>query len=567
MRTRPLVAPLLALLLAVPVAAEGGRGRRGPRPTRRQRSADIRHLRKGLFHWKVQDVPEAFWRQYEEDVGLQDAFVRVAFHPNWGTRPRPWCRSCGGSAREAASRRSCSGGCRRRSPSSEDDALSGSDQAWKRWAVAMPRDEAAFRAFVRGVIEHWNGKEKLGIGFVEIGNEPDLPEYWRGTRRSTSPSTGCTPRRSGRPILDPHRGSRVERVGRRDPGARREAFDGPRAGPDPEPDPVLRGEPGAPRLVSWHFWTPGPYEPEPEPVATTRRWLAEAGLDASMPLVVDEWAGALPSAERPNSIADSEAEAAYGAAEFVTMADAGIDRQAKTCLFDDLTPDDAHPLSDLEGRSYGIVTWNGVTKPVYNVFRMLAELGPEQVALERSDGPEPRPALRPRQPRRRPRRGPPRPLVARVLGPPGDGRPVVVPPRDGLHVGGVARDLDRHPPPGRRGGLGALLAGRDGGRPPGSREEDADRVVAARETFRRRAEEAARAGPRPARRLRPSRLRGRSCFPNRSWTASARTRTPYGRRCAQRSTRSAARGWRTSSPPSTREASTAAERGRCWRPR
>jgi hypothetical protein len=51
----------------------------------------------------------------------------------------------------------------------------------------------------------------------------------------------------------------------------------------------------------------------------TSRRLAEAGLDRATPLVVNEWAAVFSSVERPSALADSEAEAAHGAAVFVTM--------------------------------------------------------------------------------------------------------------------------------------------------------------------------------------------------------------------------------------------------------
>jgi hypothetical protein len=355
------------------------------RPDQRVRS--IRHLRKGLFHWKVQAAPDAFWRMYEGQVGLQDAFVRVSYHPNWGTKAAdlvPVLRRIRAGGGEPAI---SMWGLPRALSSSDDEAQTGSDPAWRRWAVAMPRDEAAFRAFVREAIDTWNRAEGLGIRYVEIGNEPDLREFWGGTQaeylalyrlyaqaiREADPSiriggpatnawTGGIRGDGGRPTHDPEQG--VIRGMIRYCAAHEVPLD----------------------WISWHFWTPGPGQPHPHPVEATRRWLAEAGLDPATPLVVDEWAGALPSPDRRDPHADSEAEAAYGAAMLVTMANAGIDRQSKTCLFDDVPSSDAHPVPDLEGLAYGAVTTHGVIKPIYNAWRMFAQLGAEQVVLERGEG-------------------------------------------------------------------------------------------------------------------------------------------------------------------------------------
>jgi hypothetical protein len=135
-------------------------------------------------------------------------------------------------------------------------------------------------------------------------------------------------------------------------------------------------------FISWHaYGSPN----HTFSVNTIRSWLKEFGYDPNTPLFVDEWNLYINAALKDPAarIVEGERTPAHLIHTLCQMAEAGVDRQCYFELIDMPPPKDARGSRwerEFWGR-FGLFTRSGIVKPAYNAFRMVSELGEEEVAV------------------------------------------------------------------------------------------------------------------------------------------------------------------------------------------
>lgn len=243
---------------------------------------------------------------------------------------------------------------------------------WPHVNAAPPASLAGWSTLVESVVTYVGVTHGLDVRY-EIWNEPDSTAFWRGTRAEF------------------HALYRASAL-----GARR-ALAGAKIG-----GPVLSGlEEGATALpitdgwmrefiaycastaipevsltrtpidfVVWHEFGVLPrWAGVRAPLVRT--WLAAAGYPSNTPLIIDEWNINLEDENAPDvgrPLSDTEQGAASAVATVIAFERAGVDRHAFSALSDWRSG----PLAFHGGQ--GLMTANGVRKPVYQALRCLDRL-------------------------------------------------------------------------------------------------------------------------------------------------------------------------------------------------
>lgn len=148
-------------------------------------------------------------------------------------------------------------------------------------------------------------------------------------------------------------------------------------------------------FISWHAYSTDP-QAEKEltiykktTVSLIRDWLTYFQLDKNTPLIIDEWNyddGANFSKERAE---DAYVTASYVLSRIKNMADSGVDAQLYYCL------EDFSYAKEGVVRNTGLFWFDpedphykGGAKASYNVFKMLARLGPDMYSLKEKNSDE-----------------------------------------------------------------------------------------------------------------------------------------------------------------------------------
>jgi hypothetical protein len=145
-------------------------------------------------------------------------------------------------------------------------------------------------------------------------------------------------------------------------------------------------------FISWHAYSSDPAAEKENttynksPVELIRAWLSYFKFDRNTPLIVDEWNYDRSANDLPERKNFSAICASYIPGRIKGMYEAGIDYQTFFCL------EDFQGNKEGVVRNVGIFSFDprnpehtGFSKSVYNVFRMLANLGKEMIPLKIND--------------------------------------------------------------------------------------------------------------------------------------------------------------------------------------
>ncbi|MEK7412896.1 MAG: hypothetical protein AAB263_06235 [Planctomycetota bacterium] len=231
------------------------------------------------------------------------------------------------------------------------------DAGWRRFHAQPPRDYAQWRRIVAAGVRWFGGFAGARRDF-EIWNEPDLfswkattTEFMEFYTETAQSIRGADPAaRIGGPALNGWRGSV--------PG-------------DSGGDLIVQliryvGKRQVPLdFVSWHW-----FSAEPGDIVTAAEEYRRAGLDAGMgqapELQISEW-------NVPSELRGTPFAAALHAEAFLGFIDAGISAQM-VAAWEDFT---AHPAGFSD---YGLITQQGIRKPVWHVHRFFDALSRQSSA-------------------------------------------------------------------------------------------------------------------------------------------------------------------------------------------
>lgn len=230
-----------------------------------------------------------------------------------------------------------------------------------------PIDLAAWEALVYQTVQHFNVERKLDIHYWEVWNEPNVPSFWSGTLDEYLQLYEATVRGALR--ADPSIWLGGPATASLDPWL-------DVAAPFTERNWITelvrysQAHSLPVDFISWHYYDPIPAD-YIWSIRNHQQWLA--GLSPAPRLLLTEWNwSAAPAPEL-----DTEVAAAYAAAMLTTLTDSSLDQ---AFFFEPIDSSIAW-----EGR-WGMMRKDGVTKPIYDTFRLMSELMGERLAVQ-SDHP------------------------------------------------------------------------------------------------------------------------------------------------------------------------------------
>jgi hypothetical protein len=230
---------------------------------------------------------------------------------------------------------------------------------------ASPGNLVAWERMVRGAVAHFNAEKGYRIRYLEIGNEPDAPNFWTGTQseylqlykasvkaaRSADPSI-----KVGGPAVANWRGE----IGAEGPLIKNLLE-------------FARSEGLPVDFISWHAFKNDPYSLI-SVVSRIRTWKDASGFPQAK-LFLDEWNHS-GSVER-----DGPQGAAFVGGMLSGIFSSGLDGQVFAMLQDGDTS-----RSDFSGDDFGMLTVGGIAKASYNVFLAARLLGKLELRIHQSEG-------------------------------------------------------------------------------------------------------------------------------------------------------------------------------------
>ncbi len=271
------------------------------------------------------------------------------------------------------------------------------EDAMADYQASPPSSYERWADLVEEVVRHFNVQKGFDL-YYEVWNEPNIIQMWRSTEEEYLKLYRYT-------VLGARRADPRARVG--GPAClgwsavmlstSRARASGRSPSEDELEDSIIYRlirycsqtklpELGLDRLpldfVSWHAYGSPNYV---FAVNKIRSWLKEFGYDPSTPIIIDEWNLYMKAAEKVPAarIVQAERTPAFMIHILCKMAEAGVDRQCYFELVDMPPPKDKKGTrweKEFWGR-YGLFTRSGIVKPAYNAFRMVSELGEEEVAV------------------------------------------------------------------------------------------------------------------------------------------------------------------------------------------
>ncbi|HEX9792881.1 MAG TPA: hypothetical protein VGC54_02765 [Planctomycetota bacterium] len=224
----------------------------------------------------------------------------------------------------------------------------------ERYAMA-PDDARAWAAQVAGDVEALRARG-VPVSHVEIWNEPDLAEHWKGSREQFARFFAV----AGRELA-----ARLPQVRVGGPGMARghghglEWFEAILV--------ACEQEGFAPAFLSWHDYVGYPTDQEAFELPQRVRTGAAAHGFGDVELIVSEWNLALPRPRAPEL--DDHRGAAYFVAMTTSMIRAGLDH----AMFFFLQDGAWETKRDYAGESVGVFTLHGGPKAVFNGMQMVAK--------------------------------------------------------------------------------------------------------------------------------------------------------------------------------------------------
>lgn len=246
---------------------------------------------------------------------------------------------------------------------------------WPRFAASPPRDMQAWGELVREAVAYLNIRQRAGVEFLEVWNEPDNPAFWGGTARDYLALYEATARAAKR--VDP-----TIRVGGPGLTAWNAVLPG---GSGPGIQALLRAARDRKLpldFLSWHEYDADPWQlARSGAIPAIRAWRDEMGFPRAK-LILSEWNRGIPH-PHPLQGMDAPENASYLVTRTLQFLHLGVDYNAFFMLQDG--PWEAK--EEFAGQSLGLVTVHGVMKPSYHAFRLLGELGGQRLRVEQGGHP------------------------------------------------------------------------------------------------------------------------------------------------------------------------------------
>lgn len=244
---------------------------------------------------------------------------------------------------------------------------------WALFETSPPSNASDYQDFVFETVRLLEREAGSGLSF-EFWNEPNSLSFWRGTRAELFSTYDAFVR-----------GARRADAGARVGGIAVGSWENPLASEPTGSPPLLQsfiqhaGVSGtAPDFVSWHAYASGA-EDRWEGAWEIRRWLAEAGLAAELPQVVDEWNLWSTFPDPADPARDGLKGAAFLSAGLFGMDRAGIAEQTVSTLQDFSDP----RAGEVFTGDFGLLTRSPMVKKAsFHLWNLLALMSGSRVRVD-----------------------------------------------------------------------------------------------------------------------------------------------------------------------------------------